>query len=301
MAIKLGEKYGRLTAIKQVERPTHIKSGGKYFLFQCDCGTEKIIRGTSVSAGAIKSCGCLQKEKVGANGKNLLGEKFGRLTVIEQVKNEHNHRGKYWRCQCDCGKIIDVRADGLINGSTKSCGCLQREYASSNKINELGKRYGKLTVIDFAPSDQQGHAYWLCRCDCGNTKICKATPLRKGAILSCGCISSKGEMLIAKILREQGIKFSTQISFQDLFYKSSDAPLRFDFGIYNDKEELKLLIEFQGIQHYDSSNYFYSDENIVRDNLKRKYCIEKNIPLIEIKYNEDIKQKLKKILVEAME
>ena len=43
-----------------------------------------------------------------------------------------------------------------------------------NKINEIGNRYGRLTVIDLANSDNQGHAYWRCICDCGNTKICKA-------------------------------------------------------------------------------------------------------------------------------
>lgn len=293
MGIKIGEKYGRLTAIKQVERPTHIKSGGKYFLFHCDCGNEKIIRGTSVSAGVIQSCGCLHKEKVRSNGNNLIGKRFGRLVVIEQVENNHSHRGKYWRCQCDCGNYTEVRSDDLTGGTSLSCGCLQRERAGINKINEIGNRYGRLTVIDLANSDNQGHAYWRCICDCGNTKICKASSLRNGTILSCGCLKSKGEMLIAQYLRKRKINFNSQVSFSDLFYKSEDAPLKFDFGIYDNNNKLILLIEFQGIQHYDSSNFFFSEENIIRDELKRKYCIDKKIPLIEIKYDEDIEEKLK--------
>ena len=293
MGIKIGEKYGRLTAIKQVERPAHIKSGGRYFLFHCDCGTEKIIRGTSVTAGAIQSCGCLHKEKVRSNGNDLIGQRFGRLVVIEQIENKHLHRGKYWRCRCDCGNYTEVRGDGLIGGTSLSCGCLQKERAGTNKINELGNRYGKLTVVDLANSDSQGHAYWRCVCDCGNIKICKASSLRKGAILSCGCLKSKGEMRITQYLRERKINFIPQISFSDLFYKSEDAPLKFDFGIYDNNNKLILLIEFQGIQHYDSSNFFFSEENIIRDELKRKYCIDKKIPLIEIKYDEDIEEKLK--------
>lgn len=292
MAIKIGEKYGRLTAIKQVERPAHIKSGGRYFLFRCDCGIEKIIRGTSVSAGTIQSCGCLQKEKVGSKGNKLIGQKFGRLIVIEQAENKYLHRGKYWRCRCDCGNYTEVRGDRLTGGISLSCGCLQKERAGINKINELGNKYGKLTVIDLANSDNQGHAYWRCICDCGNIKICKASSLRRGAILSCGCLKSKGEMRIAQYLKERKINFVPQISFSDLFYKSEDAPLKFDFGIYDDNDKLILLIEFQGIQHYDSFNFFFSEENVIRDELKRKYCADKKIPLIEIKYDEDIKEKL---------
>ena len=90
MGIKIGEKYGRLTAIKQVERPAHIKSGGRYFLFRCDCGNEKIIRGTSVSAGVIQSCGCLHKEKVRSNGNNLIGKRFSHQVSSTVLKNLEN-------------------------------------------------------------------------------------------------------------------------------------------------------------------------------------------------------------------
>lgn len=99
-------------------------------------------------------------------------------------------------------------------------------------------------------------------------------------------------MRIAQYLRERKINFVPQVSFSDLFYKSEDAPLKFDFGIY-DNNKLIFLIEFQGIQHYDSSNFFFSEENIIRDELKRKYCMDKKIPLIEIKYDEDIEEKLR--------
>ena len=99
-------------------------------------------------------------------------------------------------------------------------------------------------------------------------------------------------MLIAQYLRERKINFNSQVSFPDLFYKSKDVPLKFDFGIYDNNNKLVLLIEFQGVQHYDTSNFFFSEENVVRDELKRKYCADKKIPLIEIKYDEDIEKKL---------
>lgn len=56
--------------------------------------------------------------------------------------------------------------------------------------NEVGNRYGKLTVIEFSHvAGREGgkNAYWLCACDCGFTTIVKGTYLRKGHTTSCGC------------------------------------------------------------------------------------------------------------------
>lgn len=68
--------------------------------------------------------------------KNLTGQKFGRLTVIK--RNGTSKSGKIiWECRCDCGKIKNVVSASLINGGTKSCGCLQKEYAITQCIKLL--------------------------------------------------------------------------------------------------------------------------------------------------------------------
>lgn len=60
---------------------------------------------------------------------DLTGQKFGRLNVIQ--KSESKRGGKtWWVCRCDCGTILDVWSVYLRNGTTKSCGCLNRELAS---------------------------------------------------------------------------------------------------------------------------------------------------------------------------
>lgn len=50
-----------------------------------------------------------------------------------------------------------------------------------------GQRFGRLTVLERAPSDKSGRIRWECRCDCGNKTIVAGTRLRKGASQSCGC------------------------------------------------------------------------------------------------------------------
>jgi len=59
---------------------------------------------------------------------DLTGRRYGRLTVISKAKRKSSIT--YWVCQCDCGKVVQVRRDHLLDGNTSSCGCFSRESAS---------------------------------------------------------------------------------------------------------------------------------------------------------------------------
>lgn len=66
--------------------------------------------------------------------ENLIGQRFGRLVVIDEAPRQLAKRGDYyrtrWLCRCDCGNVLEVNANSLKNGSSKSCGCLRRELES---------------------------------------------------------------------------------------------------------------------------------------------------------------------------
>lgn len=53
--------------------------------------------------------------------------------------------------------------------------------------NEIGKKYGKLTVISFSHQDKYYYNHYLCECECGNKKIISIHNLRGGKSKSCGC------------------------------------------------------------------------------------------------------------------
>lgn len=53
-------------------------------------------------------------------------------------------------------------------------------------INEIGKKYGKLTVVSKAPKSPRQIVFWNCLCDCGNKTITSGVDLRKGESKSCG-------------------------------------------------------------------------------------------------------------------
>lgn len=66
--------------------------------------------------------------------KDLSGQRFGRLVVVELAEKSFN--GKrfryYWLCRCDCGNFCTARTDELTGGNTRSCGCLHKESAVTN-------------------------------------------------------------------------------------------------------------------------------------------------------------------------
>ncbi len=52
-----------------------------------------------------------------------------------------------------------------------------------------GRRFGQLTVVSRAPKrDNTRAAFWLCKCDCGGTKVANGPNLRQGSVKSCGCL-----------------------------------------------------------------------------------------------------------------
>jgi len=115
-----GQRFGRLTAI----RPTD-KRSGLYIVweFLCDCGNVAYIAGSRVKGGHICSCGC------SVHKYNLMGKKYGRLTVLERVKNNGNPQSNrtLWLCRCDCGNDATYSTNSIIRGKNKSCGCLSTE------------------------------------------------------------------------------------------------------------------------------------------------------------------------------
>lgn len=59
--------------------------------------------------------------------KDLTGLRFGRLTVMGPAYNIG--RFQYWECRCSCGCKTYTRKYPLLNGATRSCGCLRAEKA----------------------------------------------------------------------------------------------------------------------------------------------------------------------------
>lgn len=103
------------------------------------------------------------------------------------------------------------------------------------------------------------------------------------------CKESKGEKEIRNFLEKNKINYKPQHKFNDCKYKNS---LPFDFYL----PDYNICIEYNGSQHYKPIEFFGGEEvfkkQLIRDGIKSQYCKNNNIPLIIIKYNDDISTKL---------
>ena len=276
-----GQKFGMLTV--------QHRENGKW-LCLCDCGNIKYCNGSDLRKGRIMSCGCKKTIKY----IDLTGQKFGRLTVLEIIPERRNKR-IYWKCQCDCGAIVEVDGNRLRSGNTQSCGCLHKELLAKRNMENstiaIGQIYGKLTVIEYLglrkqKSRDKKEAYYLCKCECGNFCEVSGNQLQSKYKKSCGCLHSSGEFLIEKILQENNIQYKKEYSFSNL---RNIRPLRFDFAVFDDEGKLSFLIEVDGRQHYLGPEAKWSSSSTLeeiqfRDNKKNEYCAKNNIILKRIPY-----------------
>ena len=114
--------------------------------------------------------------------KDLTGEVFGRLTVLEMT-SERKNRQVVWKCKCDCGNITNVVGQALRTGHTKSCGCLNYEKKDLDSL--IGQKFGKLTVLKRSDYSFNNKVYWTCECECGKRLDVNGTDLRNKNIDSC--------------------------------------------------------------------------------------------------------------------
>lgn len=204
-----------------------------------------------------------------------------------------------WECVCDCGNECVVSGSYLRQGETRSCRCLQRENASLRlRKNLTGMKFGKLTVIEEFRQERKhpGQILWVCKCECGSTCVVPTESLTSGNTKSCGCLLSNGERLLHELLRKHNIPYEYQKTFDGCH---DTKALRFDFYI----ADKNLAIEYQGEQHYHPVKRFGGAESLAaqkrRDKIKREYCAENGIRLLEIPYTQ--KERMEDILVKELE
>lgn len=79
----------------------------------------------------------MQSSDIPAQVDNLIGRRYGMLTVIGfgGVRNRH----AFWVCKCDCGTTKNVRAGHLKTGNVKSCGCLRSIENKSRAKHKLSR------------------------------------------------------------------------------------------------------------------------------------------------------------------
>lgn len=280
-----GMTFGELTVL---DESAH-RNNKIYWECACKCGSTVQVSTSSLISGHTTSCGCKRKEKSHGRYKDLVGLKFGHLTVTDKlgtiVKNNGN-KVIEWRCRCDCGNLTTAKTTDLTQRKKQSCGCtrFQRSY------NDLtGMKFGKLTVIkrieDKITSSGRKRMLYNCICDCGNECNVYGESLMSNNAKSCGCIKSYGEYAVKQFLTENLVSFETQKKYSDLI-GINGGKLSYDFFL----PQYNLLIECQGGQHYSPVEQWGGEQLFIKqqehDKRKKEYAQKHNIELFIIDYQD---------------
>lgn len=293
---ELGNKYGALTVIEI----TKDKNGRTAWLCTCDCGNQKIVRGSDLRKGKITSCGC----RIASREKRIIdltGQIFGELLVLKRDDSNYDKDNlkNRWLCKCSCGNVKSVTGSSLISGHTKSCGCKTKEFHAVNKfINEIGNTYGYLTVIGSEFDNKDGKLKCKCQCKCGNVILVPGTYLRSGNTKSCGCKNpntSFATIEIEKFLQENNLLYRKEYIFKDLISEKGKY-LRYDFAILDENKKVIKLLEYDGPQHFKSTNFYGGEEYLIQlqthDKMKNDYAENNGIILFRISYKQNLQEKL---------
>ena len=215
--------------------------------------------------------------------KELAGQRFGKLLVVEIDPEYVPKSGRHarWLCRCDCGATISAASNHLIAGGATAC-----SFACKNRIEE-GTRFGNLTVLEMTDkrSKNGGSVMYKCKCDCGEELLVPSVELRAKRKSCCNiCNTSFGEASIKNLLEENNIAYIQQYTFDDLYGEDTKHKFRFDFYL----PDYNIAIEYDGRQHFEAIDYFGGEKEFKktqeRDRIKTNYCLDNNITIIRIPY-----------------
>ena len=197
-----------------------------------------------------------------------------------------------------CGHVYKVAPSNFLKGN-RCCKCfVEREKRAKKKTNYqfeqeiydlVGDEYEFLdNYVDSKTKIRVKHN------KCGH--VYKVAPHHFYEGHRCPyCTNSKGEDIINKILKVLGIKYEYQKTFDDL---KDINPLSYDFYIPSQR----ILIEYQGIQHYQPFDYFGGEDKFKvqqkHDKIKADYAKSHGYNLIPVPYTEDTFSKIKKYLLQ---
>lgn len=129
----VGKRFNKLTVIA----PAPSRNQQRYWICQCDCGNEIIVRTGDLNNGHTKSCGCLKRQAYHLN--NIQGQRFGKLIALMPTEKRSSAHCVVWKCKCDCGNTCFVDTISLTSGNTTSCGCIKS--IGEEKIASILNKY----------------------------------------------------------------------------------------------------------------------------------------------------------------
>lgn len=118
-----GKRVGNLTVVCRQDD----KRQGTWWLCECDCGEQRVVRSDKLLHRKITAC-----KRCTPRFKDMTGKRFGRLTVLRYAGPNHRQDAT-WLCRCDCGNEKVIQGQALRSGAIISCGCYHDERSATHR------------------------------------------------------------------------------------------------------------------------------------------------------------------------
>ena len=207
---------------------------------------------------------------------------------------------------CDCGENFETTFNKFKNRNKTKCnkcsiGRKNNTYLTIEEVIDYLESKSLVLMSDYHNSSSK--IKLLCTCgDIFETNFNKVRNSNKIRCNKCTKSMSKIEILTKEYLIKHNILFKSQYIFDDLKTRYN-VYLRFDFAIFDKDNNLKLLLELDGQQHFKPIDRFGGEKQLEinqnNDNRKNNYCQTNNIKLFRIPYwkfnkiNEELTEILK--------
>lgn len=235
---------------------------------------------------------CKEKERE----KKALNNLYSCVTCGNKFKP--NGSQKYCSDECSyrkdncvvCGKEFTVK----ITSKVKHCSlmCSRQKYRKTHEeyCNRLLKIHkGNITPITFYIGSDKDITMHCLLCNKQTTGIAHkfVDSLKRKGCAHCGPRLSLAEDEINEWLQQKNVKYVSQYRFID---NDDMSKLRYDFAILNEDDSVKMLIEYDGVQHFRVVDRFGGKDEYVtrkeRDRIKDNYARDMGIKLIRINYKQ---------------
>ncbi|MBO0571862.1 hypothetical protein FDF50_08260 [Clostridium botulinum] len=248
------------------------------------------------------SCGCsycseIQRRKTRTKTteqfqkeiNSIFNEEYSVLGIYKGVKEKIELRHDV------CNTVFSVTPTYALRPRETSlcpvCGKNERAKEKSISNKEFLEKVMELWDNEYTPLEKYKRNYIKIKVRhnvCGyEYKVVPSSLLSGNGCPKCCNFDSKACKKIEKFLQAHNFDYVREFKIKECKYK---YPLPFDFAILL-KDKIKLLIEYDGEQHYKSINHFGGEENFQlrrkRDGIKNEYCNKNNIKLLRINYMQD--------------
>lgn len=188
--------------------------GKNEFELTCVCGLSFVTERRSLSdKSRMKDCGC---RLTGVKA----GDQFDKWTAIER-ENPATAPGRLRMIvECICGKREPFAMTALVAGKIPTCYCTRGN-------DQVGKRFGRLTIVAATSERRNSSIVFLCKCDCGKFTKTIISSLNRGNTSSCGCLQRE----VASARGKAGMPVSEVPG-----YATAHRKISLDYGLASEHE-----------------------------------------------------------------